>query len=274
MVETMKKDLAIDFLLFSVIGASIHDEKDTLIKACIARAYQDASSHVGYELQEKEAKVKAIFNAIEKMCNYEYNQDSFNEWHKETCREILPINGNCEYGKAQKWLNMTLKYLSVVYSVLKITEYQNPLFVKFYKTHIANYEKFFHIPIDSYICDALAWSKTAGINQDDTSLQMPSKTNSKPRKDFSEIASPYDSYIQSWSKWTEEQYATLMEPLKREHPTCDLNWETSAWIDVARCRRDIERIKAEGSATKTPKDIRKECRTDLRKLKKDAANNV
>ena len=272
----MKFDLAIDFLLFSVINASIHDEPDTLIKACIARAYQDASRRVGYELSEKETATQAIFDAVKEMHNCDRSQDSFNEWHKETCSKILPKNGNNEYGKAQKWLNMSLKYLSVVYSILKITENQDHDFVKFYEEHNTNYEKFFHIPIDSYICDALAWSKIAGINQDDTSLHMPSKTNSKPRKDFSEIASPYDDYIQSWSTWTEDQYTTFMEALKEEHPACDLDWETSAWIEVARCRRDIKEIKAESkvatseedsSANRTnPEEVRKDCREKLRSL--------
>lgn len=47
-----------------------------------------------------------------------FDQDSFDKWHEDTCKTIIEVfeqtigNGwELSYGQAQKWLNMTLKYL-------------------------------------------------------------------------------------------------------------------------------------------------------------------
>lgn len=241
----MKRELAVDFLLFSVIGASIVDDKDTLLDRGIARAYRDASSRVGYfgdlQIEEnKEAFEGACGVLKDKIEQATFsNQESFNKWHEKICAGIKPGGSDqtC-YGKAQKWLNMTLKYLAVTYAVLLLFGKTSHPFVEFYEKKLANAERFFHIPIDSYVCDALCWSGLLDDNEEGANSlkeSIPVKKESKPLpKQPSKAASPYDSYIKSWSQWNQDEYKNCASQLKEQQ--LDLNWETRAWIDVARCR--------------------------------------
>lgn len=87
------------------------------------------------------------------------NQEEFNSWHQSSCCQLIRANDNYELtqGQAQKWINMSLKYLFVMGDErvsLISTNYQ-----------------YFHIPIDNVIMNKLAehglakfeevWSKIA-----------------------------------------------------------------------------------------------------------------
>ena len=65
-------------------------------------------------------------------------QLDFDLWHKESCEEIrksyTEANIDFSYGQAQKWLNMTIKYLYIVGS-----------------NSFAGVFQFCHVPIDNYI---------------------------------------------------------------------------------------------------------------------------
>ncbi len=76
----------------------------------------------------------------------DFNQDSFDIWHKESCDKLTTefnkiINYELFYGQAQKWINMTLKYAFAIGDE-KIDGINK------------NY-KFFHIPIDNIIQEKL-----------------------------------------------------------------------------------------------------------------------
>ncbi|MBR0533572.1 MAG: hypothetical protein IJK19_02640 [Bacteroidales bacterium] len=68
------------------------------------------------------------------------NQVVFDNWHRDLCRAIIKIYSDkgikIYYGQAQKWVNMTFKYLSVI----------NRAFT-------SEYFKFLHAPIDSIVID-------------------------------------------------------------------------------------------------------------------------
>src|SRR3989339_9480 len=70
------------------------------------------------------------------------NQNFYDNWHRQTCDNIIkffPLTKNYfHYGQAQKWINMTLKYLFV----LEVSELNNML-------------AFLHVPIDNIILDKL-----------------------------------------------------------------------------------------------------------------------
>ena len=75
------------------------------------------------------------------LCSKCKTQDDFDKWHEETTEKIRSwyISKGVEftYGHAQKWLNMTLKYLYIL--------------------HACDFKKlsdFFHAPVDNYILDA------------------------------------------------------------------------------------------------------------------------
>ena len=69
------------------------------------------------------------------------NQAVFDNWHKNLCKSIVNTyseNGiPFHYGQAQKWVNMTFKYLSVMQKELT-----------------SNVFEYLHVPIDTNIIDA------------------------------------------------------------------------------------------------------------------------
>ena len=91
---------------------------------------------------------KLIYSKIE-------NQDAFDIWHKKCCDELIDIFGNQKfyYGQAQKWINMSLKYLSMIDHNM-----------------IENNYEYFHVPIDNYIINIskinvpVSWSRISDYN--------------------------------------------------------------------------------------------------------------
>lgn len=85
------------------------------------------------------------------------NQNEFDLWHKNLCNRIIETYRDQEikltYGQAQKWINMTIKYLYV----LGYSSFENVF-------------DYLHIPVDNYIFEIamkqygvikpnVAWSK-------------------------------------------------------------------------------------------------------------------
>ena len=95
-------------------------------------------------------------------------QESFDIWHKHACERLIFFSSNIlSVGQAQKWINMTLKYLSMFDH--KMTE----------KTY-----EYYHVPIDNYIL------KSTKYKEFDTA--------------WSKITS-YDKYL-GFQKWFRETY--------------------------------------------------------------------
>lgn len=148
-------------------------------KACNA-AYADMARHTLQINKDKTADDKIIKKENvskylkEKLLNLSTkninNQTDYNDWHKETCRELMVrykdfLNKNKQpaftFGHAQKWLNMLFKYLYVF-------EYKDEF--ENYFNDRANLIPFLHVAIDNNIIDkayedlklnkpSIAWSK-------------------------------------------------------------------------------------------------------------------
>ena len=154
MKTTLSQQDFIDFWMRCYLG----DSNDVMHK-CIQRAYLDLNRTI-----HKLAKI----DVIEKQKHHEIlvdfirvnstrlfaesitNQDQFDQEHKNICEELqlnfkkLYTDSSIEfhYGQAQKWINMTLKYLYAV------GEKEVPGVT-------CNYQ-FYHIPIDNIIRENLA----------------------------------------------------------------------------------------------------------------------
>jgi len=143
-----------------------------LVAASISRAYRDLSRtiHGLKEEQNNEAmeKLKALMNVIvmEITTKSFKNQTDFDNWHKFKCVELIKLFSTLYpsvpfvVGQAQKWINMTFKYLFA-------------LGEKRIHGITLNYP-FFHIPIDNIIQDKLkqiipkfdcAWSRIIDYNK-------------------------------------------------------------------------------------------------------------
>jgi hypothetical protein len=136
-----------DFWIRLYLGSN----KD-LIESSIDKAYLDFSRtlHGITKLKTIESwsliknTVRSIVNqAIEKDF---FSQEEFDEWHKRSCDDLInyckkTINFTMFYGQAQKWINMSLKYLFALGN-----------------ERVAGVErnyKYFHIPIDRIIQEML-----------------------------------------------------------------------------------------------------------------------
>ncbi|WP_379822502.1 hypothetical protein [Lacticaseibacillus paracasei] len=90
-------------------------------------------------------------------------QDDFDECHKALCDEMISIctlGNGLTYGQAQKWLNMTVKYIYIIQG-----------------GDVFGIIKYAHIPLDNYIFKALQknlglkarglqpWSKISNYNK-------------------------------------------------------------------------------------------------------------
>jgi hypothetical protein len=128
--------------------------ESNIILSCIDRAYRDFSRTMhGVDYKDKKTRLysygKLRMHMHEIICQIltqDFNQDSFDIWHKESCDKLTTefnkiINYELFYGQAQKWINMTLKYAFAIGNE-EINGIER------------NY-KYFHIPIDNIIQDKL-----------------------------------------------------------------------------------------------------------------------
>ena len=142
----IKDEELLKFLKFSYFG-----DLNISIEVASKRAYRDmnrtirfnelSTDEIRLELREK---VKNIFETeIKKLTkNNITNQEEFDVWHCDVCKMIKSfyLNEGIEftYGQAQKWINMTIKYLYI----LNIYSFDDVF-------------KCLHIPVDNYIFDAV-----------------------------------------------------------------------------------------------------------------------
>ena len=83
-------------------------------------------------------------------------QSDFDLWHKSCCDDLITAFDSQPfyYGQAQKWINMSFKYLSLMdYSLVE------------------HHYEFFHVPIDNYIINitniklSVAWSRISDYEE-------------------------------------------------------------------------------------------------------------
>jgi len=124
-----------------------------LTDACIKRAYLDVCRTMhGIGKKQNEISYAILNNFIKEICKEVtsmkfISQNNFDEWHEEKCNGLIEqfkktLNYKISYGQAQKWINMTFKYLFVL-GERKIN-------------NIAMNYEFFHIPIDNIVLDKLS----------------------------------------------------------------------------------------------------------------------
>lgn len=141
MNENIKK-----FYRICVFGTEENNEK-----AAAKRAYRDMCRTIRFEkgVSQKQkndcrARVVELIETEIKKYNSIDTVEKYDEFHDSLCSRIIGCYDNqtiaeITYGQAQKWVNMTMKYLCVLY------EGQCDWLNKIYS--------FLHIPIDSIILD-------------------------------------------------------------------------------------------------------------------------
>ena len=233
----MEKKNAIDFLLYSYFGVTTESEWKKCVEAAIMKAYNDATMQGAYnaliskdddKLHEasKKAKNEAarhLYDKINELFNTE-NKD-FDDWHSTLCGEIKnkysdlnSENTLFTYGNAQKWVNMTIKYICILDLLNKKHGYQDK---------IKNYMDDFHVPVDSYIIDAV-------------------KAEPRDYKRYGEYVLGLTSNVTSWSKWDKpDEYKSYQKNIRKEvqqkFNKSPIEWESKAWIEQAEKRKQSDK---------------------------------
>lgn len=143
----------LEFLWYSYFGVSMQKaetmNKNNLIEICAKRAYRDLNRTLRFTKDYKDKKdddkdfCNKVCEFITENISKLFNAGSFDNEHKELC-STLKTNANdtgyfekdFTYGHAQKWLNMTLKYM---------------LLMGFWKEQFEKIKNELHVPVDSYI---------------------------------------------------------------------------------------------------------------------------
>lgn len=242
----MEKDYnknAKKFFIYSYLNIDVDDEKEKeegIIK-CAQRAYRDLSRTLRFnkdsDQNDKDRKkfvteiCEEIKEEIENLLALNRAKKlNFNEKHRKICNGIIEkaensvilqeIDSNGKkmyYGQAQKWLNMTLKYMWLT-GIWDKEFYTEDLLSKLY------------IPIDSYIIEAVWENKK---------IELPIRNNCKRTGKYSA------EKVKAWSKWDgsknnseyNSEYDKFQETLKQElnnEGTIPILWENNEWIEIAK----------------------------------------
>lgn len=154
-----KAKQAYEFVLYCYFG----DMGDP-VEAAIDRAYVDMASHTLTGLKnDPEKKWELRYRASEKIKQRMKSISAdYDRWHQKTCELIQEIyiqkGVGFTYGQAQKWLNMTMKYLYVFSLIFEDMEDKRLCEIPGF---IRNHHEKLHIPIDNYILSDLSLQKYA-----------------------------------------------------------------------------------------------------------------
>lgn len=187
------------------------------------------------DLKEKAKTIKGqVIEALEESINNVDDNMEYDKWHRETCKTVMNLYDGTlnvglterfSYGNAQKLVNMTIKYLYMISEIdYEFTDEMRGVF-KFIKEN----ELSLHIPIDSFIIDAI-WKNT--------NITLEKYVNTKNIKEDKEYERPSD-YIQGWSSWEKNQYYKVEEALSdflKEKNYSPMEWEMKEWINISKYR--------------------------------------
>lgn len=223
-----------DFYFYTLFGvpyefmAACTDEDRIIL--CAHRAYADLSRTISYvrsstwlekNKKKQEARdfidVKASFKKTVKeylateiiKLHYCKTRTEFDNWHGGCCAEIKGYANQTKgllrevftYGQAQKWVNMTLKYMDIS----GFWDEAN-WFVRL--------RQFMHVPVDSYILKA--------SSGEDIALPRINGTKELYHKDSTK----------KWSNWGEREYTDFVENLRGKVENL-ADWEDGHWIETA-----------------------------------------
>ena len=228
------------FLLYSYFGITAKDlnDKFKIITICAQRAYLDLSRTLTFKPEFKDVKVngKVVKNKSEErkafkdeICkiikdgvwdliksspgDYDIDHDSLCKQLKEASKKYCKVNKNTKndgitYGQAQKWLNMTIKYMWLL---------------GIWESDFKNLIEVIHVPVDSYIIEAV-WEYK--------SVDLPLKEKSNRKYHYTNPS----EYVKAWSQWNEYDYTNFQKSLREHLDVPPIEWEGPAWIEIAKER--------------------------------------
>ncbi len=229
------------------------------VRCCATRAYRDLCRNLrgigNMKSGERDAYKKETYTQIEKCIKglqSVQSQEGYDEWHKCSCGSIKSIadkyrinerleNGiTFSYGLAQKWINMTIKYVIM----LSDADYLNTNNFNIDQETFSKVKKWLHIPIDSYILKAAAEKNSE--NEFALCADIAPLRNSLGGTSFySETKS------QPWSKMNCKDYTLLQENLRKVisqkyNGIYPFEWEAKAWLKQSELESKKKSAKKKG----------------------------
>lgn len=243
----LRQQAAQKFLLYAYFGIVDKDNGDTRAKKCAQRAYLDVNrtiefneslkessgrnSYIKRQFQEKVSEL-IVRGIHDKIIPTNGDRDNFDKEHHLLCWMIIYesvklkyndtqiLAEKLKYGQAQKWLNMTLKYMWLI-GLLD-----------------DSFTKYLHVPVDRYIMEAAAGrNRYKGKSTDGIDVSLPGKNGEKMER-YSE------GIVKSWSNWEESEYHCFQKVLREKlDKISPIEWEGDAWIRVAETVKESEQKK-------------------------------
>lgn len=243
---------AIDFLLYSYFGIRNDEDEKSVALKCAQRAYLDLNRTLEYNKELK--KDKGIDAQSGELCRGQFkniicevivsqiykrilnNCKNFEDEHENICKLTIKLadgfkfkshedssnysilSTEFKYGQAQKWLNMTLKYMWLLGLWKDKLDALN-----------------LHVPVDSYILRAVSEQNEKKKNEEKVLI---------PRKDGKNSYKYSESCTKPWSEWHWEEiekYKKFQEKLGENRK----KWEGKAWIDIAEKKKEEEKARIE-----------------------------
>lgn len=163
---------SIDFLIHYFFKFHINANVNEMLKKIVEQAYKDATIMGAYNakiskkdciLKAKSDKCKeeAIEYLVQEIKDFNCNIDHYRDWHNEVCNKLVDMYKDIKkndkslwtYGNSQKIVNMSIKYLLLVFSILCTIDKNHNivLIAKQFEQIIEELD----IPIDRYIIELL-----------------------------------------------------------------------------------------------------------------------
>lgn len=203
----INKDYDSLFFMFFGISNEQVEKSDCkgLILICARKAYRDFCRTIDYseikndeKVALKETLLNILVNEVESLL---HNKPDYDAWHKILCLKLTGnANGILHIGQAQKWINMTVKYLRVM------------------GVDLCFAEKDMHVPIDNYIIEA------ARLSQNEILYEGMDETGAGVTFDGGTPWSKCDRY---------EVYFKFQKELRERKNNKQVEWEAKAWIAMA-----------------------------------------
>ena len=190
--------------------------------ANLAKKYKEAKHTLVEKICSRIlSSVPACRRSGQHLDEYQCIDEQFGLWHKAKCEEIMGTmntavfqddslilkSNSFTYGLAQKWVNMTLKYLWLLDMLPKGLS-----------------EAKLHVPVDSFILEAL--KETQQFNTEENKITGSGKS--------------YYYNGEVWSAISEyKNYKKLQDGIRNiaeKQGISPIQWEGSAWMDVAKKR--------------------------------------
>lgn len=230
--STNVKDLLNEMLSVTYFGFD-YKEKDTekIKNICCEKAYLDMCRTLRFGEDKTKKYVwksdvqKIVIESINDLSKLaeKIDQDSFDIFHKKECKKMIKVqqdgvfsdDNSFTVGQAQKWINMTYKYLLLL-------GYWND------KTEVI--KKLLHAPVDNYIIQSASiQSKSGKSNAIRYGLDVK-----KPEKEAWSKWKSYTKYLDYEKKLRERVYEEY------EDKYTLIEWECLAWNEQAKKEEEKE----------------------------------